>query len=48
MSKKDLPIVHCTYCSTEKSAAEILEESFRLYLVRMLASMGQAIVQHKR
>ena len=31
MKKRDLPVVHCTYCNTEKSISEILEESFRLY-----------------
>ena len=41
MNKKALPIVHCTYGITDKSASEILEASFRLYLARMLAPMGQ-------
>lgn len=39
MKKRDLPVVHCTYCNTEKSISEILEESFRLYLGRILAAM---------
>ena len=38
MKKEVLPVVHCTYCDTEKSISEILEESFRLYLGRILAT----------
>ena len=48
MKKRDLPVVHCTYCNTEKSISEILEESFRLYLGRILAAMEHPIVQCKR
>ena len=47
MKKRDLPVVHCTYCNTEKSVSEILEESFRLYLSRILAIMEYSIVQYK-
>lgn len=48
MRRKGLPVVHCTYCNTEKSISEILEESFRLYLGHMLATMEYPIVQCKR
>lgn len=48
MKKKDLPVVHCIYCNTEKSISEILEKSFRIYLGRILVSMEQPIVQCKR
>lgn len=48
MKKKALPIVHCTYCSTDKSASEILEESFRLYLAYMLTSMEQSAESYNR
>ena len=48
MKKRDLPVVHCTYCYTEKSISEILEESFRLYLSHILAAMEHPIVQCKR
>ncbi|MCF2675856.1 MAG: hypothetical protein PUI04_11055 [Flintibacter sp.] len=48
MKKGTLPVVHCTYCNTEKSLSEILEESFRLYLGRILAAMEYPIVQCKR
>lgn len=48
LKKKDLPVVHCTYCNTEKSVSEILEKSFRIYLGRILVSMEQPIVQCKR
>ena len=47
MKKENLPVVHCTYCNTEKSVSEILEESFRLYLSRILAIMEYSIVQYK-
>ena len=45
MKKRDLPVVHYTYCNTEKSISEILEESFRLYLYRILAGYGKATIQ---
>ena len=35
--RQDLPVVRCVYTEGEKSLAELLEESFRLYLVRILA-----------
>lgn len=48
MKKRDLPVVHCTYCNTEKSISEIFEESFRLYLGRILAAMEYPTVQYKQ
>ena len=48
MKKGNLPVVHCTYGNTEKSISEILEESFRLYLGRILAAIEHPIVQCKR
>ena len=45
MKKGDLPVVYCTYCTTEKSVSELLEESFRLYLHRILAGYGKATLQ---
>lgn len=48
MKKGDLPVVHCTYCNTEKSISEILEESFRIYLGRILAENKYSIVQYKQ
>ena len=48
MKKRDLTVVHYTYCNTEKSISEILEESFRLYLGRILAAMEHPTVQCKR
>ena len=36
--KQKLPIVTCQYAKgAEKTPAELLEEAFRLYLVRILA-----------
>ena len=43
--KQTVPIVHCTYTEAEKSLAELLEESFRLYLVRILATAEKPVVQ---
>ncbi len=48
MKKKELPVVHCIYCDTERSLSEVLEESFRLYLSRILADIEKSVVQDKR
>ena len=42
--KQTLPVVHCIYTEAEKSLAELLEESFRLYLVRILATSEESVV----
>ena len=43
--KQTLPVVHCTYTEAEKSLVELLEESFRLYLIRILATSEKPVVQ---
>lgn len=43
--KGTLPVVHCIYREAEKSLTELLEESFRLYLVRRLAESEKPVVQ---
>ena len=43
--EQTLPVVHCIYTEAEKSLAELLEESFRLYLVRIHASSEKPVVQ---
>ena len=43
--KQTMPVVHCTYTEAEKSLAELLEESFRLYLVCILARPEKSVVQ---
>lgn len=43
--KQTLPVVHCTYTEAEKSLAELLEESFGLYLIRILATPEMPVVQ---
>ena len=43
--KQTLPVVHCIYTEAEKSLEELLEESFRLYLVRILATTEKPVVQ---
>ncbi len=46
--KKTLPIVRCIYTESEKSLDELLEESFRLYLIRILATPEKPVVQYFR
>ena len=46
--KENLPIVHCTYTKSEKSLEQLLEESFRLYLSRTLATSKGFAVQYLR
>lgn len=48
MKKNSLPVVHCEYTEAEKGLSELLEESFRLYLVRILAASGSSGVQCQR
>ena len=43
--RQDLPVVRCVYTEGEKSLAELLEESFRLYLFRILAMPETSGVQ---
>ena len=43
--KQTMPVVHCIYTEAEKSLAELLEESFRLYLIRILATPEKRVVQ---
>lgn len=39
--KQKLPVVKCLYAKgSEKTPADLLEESFRAYLVRSLAAAG--------
>lgn len=47
--KQKLPVVKCIYTEkSEKTLSDLLEESFRLYLGRILAAMEHPIVQCKR
>lgn len=44
--KQPVPTVHCIYTDeAEKSLAQLLEESFRLYLVRILATPEKPVIQ---
>lgn len=45
---KPMPVVRCEYAQAEKSLAQLLEESFRLYLSRILATQAPAAVQPSR
>lgn len=48
MKKNDAPVVHCEYTKAEKSLSHLLEESFRLYLARILASAGRNGISWER
>lgn len=48
MKKSNVPVVHCEYANTEKPLAHLLEESFRLYLARILAADAQCAVSYGR
>lgn len=40
MKKCEAPVVRCEYTKAEKSLSHLVEESFRLYLSRILAEAG--------
>lgn len=46
--KQTLPVVHCIYTEAEKSLAELLEKSFRLYLNRIFTTPEKPVVQRLR
>ena len=44
MKKSEAPVVRCEYTKAEKSLSHLVEESFRLYLNRILATAGTSAV----
>ena len=48
MKKSNIPVVYCEYAESEKPLALLLEESFRLYLIRILAAEAQRVVSCER
>lgn len=42
---KNAPVVRCVFESAERTLPELLEESFRLYLHRILAGYGKVTIQ---
>ena len=48
MKKNNIPVVYCEYEDSEKPLAILLEESFRLYLIRILAGEAQRVVSSER
>lgn len=44
MKKSNAPLVRCEYSKAEKSLSHLVEESFRLYLNRILAQAGKTVV----
>ena len=43
MKEKDL-VIHCVYSQEEVELPQLLEESFRLFLKRILAEHGEQVV----
>lgn len=41
----ELPVVRCIYTKGEKTLEELIEESFRLYLIRILSTPVKPVVQ---
>ncbi len=48
MKKCDAAVVRCEYTKGEKSLSHLVEESFRLYLSRILAQAGKPAVSWER
>ncbi len=47
--KQKLPVVKCLYAKgSEKTLSDLLEESFRIYLVHILAAPERPVVQCRR
>lgn len=46
--KQIKPILHCIYTQSEKTLAQLLEESFQCYLLQMLTVPNPSIRQDKR
>ena len=47
--KQKLPVVKCLYAKgSEKTLSDLLEESFRIYLVHILAAAERPAVQYQR
>lgn len=48
MKKRELPVVHCEYSQADNDLKQMLEESFRIYIIRMLATANSSVVSCKR
>ena len=48
VKKSEAPVVRCEYTKAEKSLSHLVEESFRLYLSRILAQAGKPAVSYGR
>ena len=48
MKKNSVPEVHCEYAKAEQNLPHLLEESFRLYLARILAAPRPDAVSCRR
>ena len=48
MKKRDIPVVYCEYSQSDNDLKQIIEESFRIYIIRMLAATNSNVVLCKR
>ena len=48
MKKNDTLVVHCEYAKADMSLSHLLEESFRLYLARVLAAAENSAASWER
>ena len=48
MKKREATVVRCEYTESEESLSHLVEESFRLYLSRILAQAGKPAVSWER
>lgn len=39
--KQSMPVVRCIFADAEKTLPNLLEESFRIYLLRILSAPGK-------
>jgi len=48
LKKNSVPAVHCEYAKADQKLPQLLEESFRLYLARILAAPRPDAVSCRR
>ena len=48
MKNQELPTVYCSFSTNEKSLSDILEESFRFFLIHTLANPKASDAQYSR
>ena len=48
MNKCKVPVIHCEYAETERCLAQLIEESFRLFLARSLEEQSSQAADRRR